>query len=80
MTSGISVVIGIFVGYLTSYLYLPVLEKTFTTLLPLTLSYNTADNIKVFILVAIMIISGIIVLSRYISKLRINEAVKIGEE
>ena len=80
MTSGISVVIGIFVGYLTSYLYLPVLEKTFTTLLPLTLSYNTADNIKVFILVAIMIISGIIVLSRYISRLRINEAVKIGEE
>jgi hypothetical protein len=27
-----------------------------------------------------MIISGIVVLSRYISKLKINEAVKIGEE
>lgn len=80
MTSGISVIVGVFVGYLTSYLYLPVLEKTFTTLLPLTLSYNTTDNLKVFLLVAVMIISGIVVLSRYISKLKINEAVKIGEE
>ncbi len=80
MTSGVSVSVGVFVGYLTSYLYLPVLEKTFTTLLPLTLSYNTSDNLKVFALVAVMIISGIVVLSRYISKLKINEAVKIGEE
>jgi len=80
MTSGISVLVGVFVGYLASFLYLPVLEKTFTTLLPLTLSYNTVDNLKVFALVAVMIISGIVVLSRYISKLKINEAVKIGEE
>ncbi len=80
MTSGISVLVGIFIGYLTSVLFLPVLEKTFTTLLPLVLTYNTADNLKVFLLVAVMIISGIVVLSRYISKLKINEAVKIGEE
>ena len=80
MTSGISVLVGVFVGYLTSFLFLPILEKTFTTLLPLTLSYNTADNLKIFALVAVMIISGIVVLSRYISKLKINEAVKIGEE
>ncbi len=80
MTSGVAVVMGIFIGYLTSYLYLPVLEKTFTTMLPLTLSYNTIDNIKIFVLVAIMILCGVIVLARYISKLKINEAVKIGEE
>lgn len=80
LTSGVSVLVGVFVGYLTSFLYLPVLEKTFTTLLPLTLSYNTTDNLKVFALVAVMIISGIVVLARYISKLKINEAVKIGEE
>jgi putative ABC transport system permease protein len=80
MTSGISVLVGIFIGYLTSVLFLPVLEKTFTTLLPLVLTFNTADNLKVFLLVAVMIISGIVVLSRYISKLKINEAVKIGEE
>ena len=80
MTSGVSVVIGILIGYLTSYLYLPVLKKTFTTMLPLTLTYNNTDNIKVYVIVAIMILSGIAVLSEYINRLKINEAVKIGEE
>lgn len=49
-------------------------------MLPLTLSYNNADNIKIYIIVAIMIVSGIAVLSEYINRLKINEAVKIGEE
>ena len=80
MTSGVSVVIGILIGYLTSYLYLPVLKKTFTTMLPLSLTYNNTDNIKVYVIVAIMILSGIAVLSEYINRLKINEAVKIGEE
>ena len=80
MTSGVAVIMGIVIGYITSYLYLPVLKKTFTTMLPLSLSYNTSDNILIFVLVGIMIICGVIVLSRYISKLKINEAVKIGEE
>ncbi len=80
MTSGVSVLFGIFVGYLTSWLFLPILKITFKTMLPLTLSYNTSDNIKVYILVAVMILSGVIILSRYISRLKINEAVKIGEE
>ncbi len=80
MTSGVSVAVGISIGYLTSYLYLPVLKKTFKTMLPLTLSYNNADNIKIYIIVAIMIVSGIAVLSEYINRLKINEAVKIGEE
>ena len=31
-------------------------------------------------IVAIMILSGIAVLSEYINRLKINEAVKIGEE
>lgn len=80
MTSGVAVVVGVVIGYLTSYMYLPVLKKTFTNMLPLALTYNIEDNIKVYIIVAVMIISGVIVLSRYISKLKINEAVKIGEE
>lgn len=80
MTSGVAVIMGIVIGYITSYLYLPVLKKTFTTMLPLALSYNTSDNILIFVLVGIMILCGVVVLSRYISKLKINEAVKIGEE
>lgn len=80
MTSGVSVAVGILVGYLTSSLYLPVLKKTFTTMLPLTLTYNNADNAKIYIIVALMILSGIVVLSEYINRLKINEAVKIGEE
>ena len=80
MTSGVSVAVGILVGYLTSSLYLPVLKKTFTTMLPLTLTYNNADNAKIYVIVALMILSGIVVLSEYINRLKINEAVKIGEE
>lgn len=80
MTSGVAVAMGILIGYLTSYLYLPVLKKTFTTMLPLSLSYNNTDNLKIYIVVAVMILSGIAILSEYINRLKINEAVKIGEE
>lgn len=80
MTSGVAVAFGILVGYITSWLFMPVLKITFSSLLPLTLLYNNKDNIKIYVIVAVMIIGGVVILSRYISRLKINEAVKIGEE
>ena len=49
-------------------------------MLPLDILFNRSDNLKIYAVVLAMLISGIAVLSVFIRKLKINEAVKIGEE
>ena len=80
MTSGVAVIVGMFVGLLTTGLFLPVLEKSYESILPLKIQYNIIDSIRIFAIVVVMIILGIVIISQFIRKLKINEAVKIGED
>ena len=80
MTSGVSVIVGIFVGITTTGMFLPVMEKSYESILPLKLEYNIMDSIRVLAIVIGMVILGIAIISIFIRKLKINEAVKIGED
>lgn len=80
MTSGVAVLVGMFVGLLTTGLFLPVLEKSYESILPLKMQYNIIDSIRIFAIVVVMIVLGIVIISQFIRKLKINEAVKIGED
>lgn len=80
MTSGVAVIVGMLVGLLTTGLFLPVLEKSYESILPLKIQYNIIDSIRIFAIVVVMIILGIVIISQFIRKLKINEAVKIGED
>jgi len=82
MTSGVAVVAGMLIGSLTVKLFVPLLQTTYmgNIVLPLRIVTSTADNIKVYATVVLMIITGIFILSRFIAKLKINEAVKLGED
>lgn len=80
MTSGVAVIVGMIVGLLTTGLFLPVLEKSYESILPLKIQYNIIDSIRIFAIVVVMIILGIVIISQFIRKLKINEAVKIGED
>ncbi len=81
MTTGVSVAYGFVVGALTMRFFLPLLQITYAeNTLPLLLVFETKDNLRILATIAVMLIVGIAVLTAYINKLKINEAIKIGEE
>lgn len=82
MTSGVAVLAGMYIGSLTVKLFVPLLQNTYhqNIVLPLRVVSNVTDNIKVYATVVLMILAGIFILGRFIAKLKINEAVKLGED
>jgi len=80
LTTGVSVLMGIFIGNLTTRLFMPILSQTYESLLPLHLTYSLIDTGRIMLVVVVMIAIGIAILGGFIRKLKINEAVKIGEE
>ena len=80
LTTGVAVLVGIFIGNLTTRLFMPLLSQTFKSMLPLNLTYSIFDTLRILLIVLVMIIAGLFVLGAFIKKLKINEAVKIGEE
>ncbi len=80
LTTGVAVIVGIFIGNLTTRLFMPLLSQTFKSMLPLNLTYSIFDTLRILLIVLVMIIAGLFVLGAFIKKLKINEAVKIGEE
>ncbi|MBO5077570.1 MAG: ABC transporter permease [Clostridia bacterium] len=80
LTTGVAVLVGIFLGNLATRLFMPILSQTYISLLPLHLTYSIVDTLRIMAVVLVMIIIGLVVLGVFIKKLKINEAVKIGEE
>lgn len=81
MTTGVSVAFGFLVGGLTMRYFLPLLQITYAeNTLPLLLIFHPVDNLRILLTIGVMLIVGIAVLTAYINKLKINEAIKIGEE
>lgn len=81
ITSGVAVLVGVIIGMLTVRLFIPLIEMTYqASVLPLRIVYSSADSLRIFGIVLFMLAAGIGVLTGFINKLKINEAVKIGEE
>ena len=81
LTTGVSVVMGVLIGALTVRIYTPLLKIAYSgSALPLDIVFNRGDNLRIYAVVLAMLVTGIVVLSIFINKLKINEAVKIGEE
>lgn len=81
MTTGVSVLMGMAIGNITVKLFVPLLQIAYgDTTLPLELVTNSTDKMRVYFTVFVMLIAGIAILAGFINKLKINEAVKIGED
>ena len=81
LTTGVSVLMGTVIGAFTVKLYAPLLKIAYSEcVLPLKVVFERSDNMKIFAVMGMMIAAGIAVLAVFISRLKINEAVKIGEE
>ncbi|MDQ0112086.1 ABC transporter permease [Paenibacillus harenae] len=82
-TSGVAVLIGIGIGNLTSQLYVPNFQIAFnpsSLVPPFKVMFEAADLARIYTLVGIMLLVGLGILAFMLSRLRIHQAIKLGED
>lgn len=82
-TAGLSILLGVGLGKLTSYLFLPFLQTTEnikTQIPPFRVVFEAKDTDKLYVVVAFMMLTGATLLFLHIRRLRVHQAVKLGEE
>jgi len=82
-TAGLSIGLGIGVGKLTSYLYLPFLqtaENVKKQVPPFRVVFETKDEFQLYFVTFVMMLTGAALLLLHIRRLRVHQAVKLGEE
>ena len=83
MISGVSIVMGILIGDVTSSLYLPlfkILNHSEGSSIPFKIVTLASDYIKIYTILGAILLICFIILSRLMLKIRIDQAVKLGEE
>ncbi|MDD3092511.1 MAG: FtsX-like permease family protein [Clostridia bacterium] len=83
MVSFVSVIMGIVIGGLTTQLFLPLIERLFKLgelVVPFTAYQDGIDYIRIYVITGLSLIVGLSVLLRFISKLKIDQALKLGED
>jgi len=82
-TAGLSILLGIGLGKLVSYLFLPFLqtaENIRTQVPPFRVVFESGDTYKLYFVVAVMMLTGAMLLRMHIRRLQVHQAVKLGEE
>src|SRR5690606_16409625 len=82
-TAGLSIGLGIGIGRLASYLYLPFLqtsENVQQQVPPFRVIFDAKDDLAIYIVVTFMLLVGAALLFMHIRRLRVHQAVKLGEE
>ena len=81
--SGISIGVGALVGNLTSRLYMPLIQLAYSSAdnaLPLEVINLAEDNIRLFVVVGGVMLLCLVVLGVMISRMKIAQALKMGED
>lgn len=82
-TAGLSIGLGIGIGKLTSLLFLPFLQTTDNSanqIPPFRVVFEATDTNRLYIVVGVMMSIGIVLLITHIRRLKVHQAVKLGEE
>lgn len=82
-TAGLSIGLGVLIGRLTSLVFLPFLQMTGnaqTQVPPFRVIFEAKDTMQLYIVVAFMMLTGAALLFLHIRRLRVHQAVKLGEE
>jgi len=82
-TAGLSIVLGIVIGKLASLLYLPFLQTSgdaATQVPPFRVVFESKDTYQLYGIIAVMMLTGATMLFLHIRRLRVHQAVKLGEE
>ena len=81
--SGISIASGIVIGKVSSQLFVPMIQAVFSggnELIPLEIQTAIGDTIKLYIVVAVVMIVCMVILGWIIKKIKIAQALKLGED
>ncbi|QHT60385.1 FtsX-like permease family protein [Paenibacillus lycopersici] len=82
-TAGLSIGLGIMIGKIASLLFLPFLQTTenvANSVPPFRVVFDAKDTTQLYIVVACMMLMGALLLLAHIRRLRVHQAVKMGEE
>jgi len=82
-TAGLSIVLGILIGKLASLLYLPFLQTSgnaATQVPPFRVIFDSRDSLQLYAVIGFMMLTGAALLFMHIRRLRVHQAVKLGEE
>ncbi|HZJ56860.1 MAG TPA: FtsX-like permease family protein [Clostridia bacterium] len=83
LISGTAILIGVVVGGLTSDLFVPLLQMVYSAadqVPPFKVAASGQDYIKIYTVVAVMLSAAIGFLGMLISKIKIHQAIKLGED
>jgi putative ABC transport system permease protein len=81
--SGVSILAGVAIGLIASKLYVPLIQMAYTAseqVLPLEVITSAADLWKLFAVIAVTMIICLTVITVMIRKLKISQALKLGED
>lgn len=82
-TSVAGIVAGVFIGFMSSRIFVPFFQiayDAYTQVPSFKVISYFSDRIKVLILVGVTLVSGLIILGIQISRIKISQAIKLGEE
>lgn len=82
-SSGLSIVIGAVIGFLASDFFVPLVQIFYSTTeqaVPLVVVNRSIDMIRLFGVIGIVILICMVILAFIISRIRISQALKLGED
>ncbi|ULL15775.1 ABC transporter permease [Paenibacillus sp. H1-7] len=83
LTSGAAIAIGLLTGSLTSRLFVPMFQlslQSTSQVPPFQVTFDPRDQFQLYIIVSIMLVLGLFILGTMLSRIKIHQAVKLGED
>lgn len=81
--TGVSIAAGILVGILSSRLFIPLIQIAYTSadqMIPLEIISEGSDYVRLFVIIGLAILVCMFILGWLISKIKISQALKLGED
>ncbi|UQZ81794.1 FtsX-like permease family protein [Paenibacillus konkukensis] len=83
LISGAAIGIGVMTGGIASQLFVPLFEMSFdpkTQVPPFKVTFDPHDQVRLYWIVTVMIAVALMILAHIVSRIRIHQAVKLGED
>jgi putative ABC transport system permease protein len=83
LISALAIIMGIIIGGVTSELFVPLFQIVDTAaerVIPFVTAYERQDYVRIYALVAVMLLVGVSAIARFTTKIKMDQAVKLGED
>ncbi|HBN84714.1 MAG TPA: ABC transporter permease, partial [Clostridiales bacterium] len=83
LISVMAIFMGLVIGSITSQLYVPLLQMMYGAaeqIPPFEIVSSTTDYLRIYVVVGFMLLLGTGTLARFVSSIKMDQAVKLGED